>query len=146
MEKSKEWYERWESSADKWIRAVEKIKKEQRFVNQSGFNDLVITTRCGYCVGQPHVDDCSLCRLFQTKIRWSRVCNNTHHRIPVFNSHFGRFVRIMQGSNPNFKKALKHAEIILRTILADCPDRARAEEDGIEFTVGDIYIPIGVTR
>ena len=143
MEKN-EWYKRWKISADKWIETVKAVTEKRPFNTDFGYSDLTVAGECGHCL--EHTQGCNHCRLFKTRIRWRRVCNGPSSKVWPLNPHFHCFIDEMRKPDPDFEKALKHAKMILRTVLGDCPNRAQAEQDGISFVVHGVFIPVEHTR
>ncbi|MCK4918290.1 MAG: hypothetical protein KAS02_00690 [Candidatus Pacebacteria bacterium] len=134
-------YKNWLSSVQKWIKILRKVQKRESFSNNDGFKSLVVMNDCGYCEESEFLGNefcgCQGCHLHQKQRMYFPPGMIVGKKFPVCfsyvypESHFSLFVSEMRKNFVDFEVAEYHSEIILDTILKDCPDKGRAKRDGI---------------
>ena len=126
-------YENWLSSTQKWVKIFKKILEKELFFNAESYSNLKVVTRCGYC---EEIASCHHCFLFKKRQQRGEtnkseipICYKNNTRT----NHFCLFVEEMRKLVPNFKIAKYHCDVILNTILEDCPNKEQAVKNGIVF-------------
>jgi len=111
--------ENWEQSENKWVEIIRKTRNRERFEDESGFKDLLVSKRCGYCKqfyglsGLP-ASSCLDCPLYK-----KNICDNKRSHI-LFYEYLDE-MKSLYGKKVNWKKAFNYAVKILAAIRDDEP-------------------------